>query len=71
MIPRPVKFDDVWIGQLISEPQNPKRYKVISIRSNPDQVVVRAVGGTNVRTIVRESLELAWFPAGARPAEEV
>ena len=69
LVPEPVNFDDIWMGQLISEPGNPKKYRVISIRNNPDQVVVRAVGGTNMRTIVRESLEIAWFPAGALPAE--
>jgi hypothetical protein len=69
-VPESVRFDDVWIGQLISEPGNPKKYRVISIRSNPDQIVVRAVGGKNVRTISRESLEIIWTPAGALPAED-
>jgi hypothetical protein len=68
--PEPVRFDDIWIGQMISEPGNLKRYKVISIRSNPDQIVVRAVGGRNTRTIIRESLEISWFPAGAIPTED-
>jgi hypothetical protein len=65
-----VKFDEVWNGQLIKEHGNAKRYRVISIRSNPDQIVVRAVGGKNTRTVIRESLELSWFPAGALPAED-
>jgi len=65
-----IRFDELWNGQLIREHGNTKRYRVISIRSNPDQIVVRAVGGKNTRTITRESLEIAWFPAGALPAED-
>jgi hypothetical protein len=67
---RALGFNDIWIGQMIREPGNAKRYRVISIRSNPDQIVVRAVGGRNTRTILRQSLEIAWFPAGAVPAKD-
>lgn len=63
-----LKFNDVWNGQLIIEGRNPKRYRVISIRSNPDQIVVRAVGGKNTRTIDRTGLELNWFSAEVIPA---
>jgi hypothetical protein len=66
----PLKWNEVWVGQLIREPGNPKRYRVVAIIGNPDRIIVRAVGGTNRRTIRRESLELAWFSAGATRAEE-
>jgi hypothetical protein len=62
-----VKFGEVWVGQTIHapEPGHRKKYTVLSIMENPDRIVVRAVGGTNRRTISREEMELRWFPAGA------
>lgn len=68
---RALRFDGIWIGQLLREYGNGhKRYRVISIATNPDRVTVRAVGGTNRRTIDRAALELCWFPAGATKSRE-
>lgn len=66
--PEPLRFDEVWTGQLIREANNPKRYRVVAIM--PNKIVVRALGGSNRRSIDRTGLELSWFPAGAVISED-
>lgn len=61
--PQPVKFDEVWVGQLLEEYGNSRsKYRVVSILTSPDRLAVRRLGGHNLRTVRRESLELCWFP---------
>lgn len=68
--PEALKWDEVWVGQLVKQHDNPKRYRVVAIINNPDRVRVRVLGGINLRTVSRESLEIAWFPAGAVPTKD-
>ena len=70
MRPGPIGFDGVWIGQLISEAGNPRQYRVASIRTNQEQIVVRAVGGKNTRIVSKVSLDLSWFPAGVTVSDD-
>ena len=58
-----LKFDEIGLGQVIRERGGSKKYRIVSILINPDRLLVKAVGGQNRRTVLRESLELAWTSA--------